>query len=405
MNNARPQVMVISTPQSWDIEIDSTIKNLAREFSATRQVVYLNSPLDMLTCLRRPATPVFAHKWAVVRGKCPDMRRINERLLVLDFPFVLFSVNKLPFAWLFNAFNYINNWLIARYVRKRLGQMGMGEMVLFADTDIYRSFYLKDLLKPVLSVYYKRDQVIGFDYWKVHGSRLEPLLMKKSDLVILNSLYFAQQAREHNPRSYDVETGVDTEQFDPGVSRPEPEDMAAIPHPRIGYFGVIITRRLDIALMDAVTLARPDYQFVLVGPEDEEFRAHSMHQRDNVWFLGHKTPEEIPAYTQYFDVCINPQLVNDITMGNYPLKVDQYLAMGKPVVATTTHTMEHIFSQTCYLASSPEAFALQLDRALLEADKEALRKQRLALAREHSWANVAAKILSILDKHTTVSTY
>ena len=389
-------VIVISTPQSWDIEIDSTIKNLAREFAVKRRVIFMNSPLDHITRLRNPDNRSYRHKLAVVQGREPDLRIISQNLLVLDFPFMLFSVNKLPWAWLFNIFNYVNNWRIARYLKKRLKALQCNEIVLFADTDIYRSYYLKELLKPKLSVYYKRDQVIGFDYFKRHGVRLEPLLMKKSDLVITNSSYFAEQARAHNRDSFDVETGVDTEAFSPLVARPEPDDMKPIPHPRIGYFGVIITERIDMSLLDAITLQRPDYQFVMVGPEDDAYAAHPMHTRKNVWFLGKKDPTEIPAYAQYFDICFNPQVVNEITMGNYPLKVDQYLALGKPVVATKTHTMQHIFASTCYLANTPEAFATQIDKALHEIDNPELRRQRLNLAASHSWRNIADKIWTII---------
>ena len=389
-------VLVISTPQSWDIEIDSTIKNLAREFAKERRVIFMNSPLDHITRLRNPDNRSYQHKLAVVQGREPDLRVITHNLMVLDFPFMLFSVNKLPWAWLFNFFNYLNNWRIARYLKKRLDALQCGEIILFADTDIYRSFYLKELLKPRLSVYYKRDQVIGFDYFKRHGVRLEPLLMKKSDLVITNSRYFAEQAREHNHHSFDVETGVDTEAFSPSVMRPEPDDMKPIPYPRVGYFGVIIAERLDIELLDAITQQRPDYQFVMVGPEDEAFASHPMHQRKNVWFLGKKDPGEIPGYAQHFDVCINPQVVNDITMGNYPLKVDQYLALGKPVVATETHTMKHIFATTSYLAASPEAFANQIDEAIREINDPSLRQKRLELAASHSWSKVADKIWKII---------
>lgn len=393
--------IIISTPQSWDIEIDSTIKNLAMEFARTRPVIYLNSPLDHMTRLRRPSSKSFEHKLSVLMGQQTELRVVHDQLMVLDFPFMLFSINKLPFVWLFNFFNYLNNWRIARYLKIKLRSLGFDEIILFADTDIYRSFYLKDLLKPKLSVYYKRDQFVGVDFWKPHGVRLEPLLMKKSDLVIVNSSFFAQEAKRFNPNCFDVETGVNLQQFNAEIIPPEPEDMQQIPHPRIGYFGVIFTLRLDIDLIDFITRERPDCQFVMVGPEDDAFASHPMHQRKNVWFLGKKTPAEIPAYTQYFDVCFNPQVVNNITDGNYPLKVDQYLALGKPVVATSTHTMKHIFASTCYLASSQEAFASQIDRAIEEMSDNAKREARLALARSHSWDNIAGKILKIMNEYVS----
>ncbi|HAI83429.1 MAG TPA: glycosyl transferase family 1, partial [Chitinophagaceae bacterium] len=85
--------------------------------------------------------------------------------------------------------------------------------------------------------------------------------------------------------------------------------------------------------------AKPEWSLVLVGPEDEAFKQSALHQLPNVHFLGSKQPEALPEYVAAFDVCINPQLLNEVTIGNYPRKVDEYLAMGKPVVATQTEAM------------------------------------------------------------------
>ena len=92
-----------------------------------------------------------------------------------------------------------------------------------------------------------------------------------------------------------------------------------------------------------------------------------------------------PAYIAAYDVCINPQMVNEITDGNYPLKIDEYLAMGKPTVATSTHTMRNIFAAHTHLATNPEEWLSAIDRAVAEADDEELAKQRIAFAETHSW--------------------
>src|SRR5690606_26046998 len=87
----------------------------------------------------------------------------------------------------------------------------------------------------------------------------------------------------------------------------------------------------------------------------------------NVHFLGKIDTKEIPAYLHYFDVCINPQLVNDITIDNYPLKIDEYLAMGKPVVAIRTNVMAQIFSPHVRLATGATDFIKQIEEALADS--------------------------------------
>ena len=98
--------------------------------------------------------------------------------------------------------------------------------------------------------------------------------------------------------------------------------------------------RLDEDLLLHIADSLPGMSLVLVGPADEKFEKSGLHDRKNVLFLGGKKPEETAAYIQHFTICINPQLVNQLTIGNYPRKIDEYLASGKPVVATATQAME-----------------------------------------------------------------
>jgi glycosyltransferase involved in cell wall biosynthesis len=94
-------------------------------------------------------------------------------------------------------------------------------------------------------------------------------------------------------------------------------------------------------------------------------------------------------------VCINPQALNDLTRGNYPRKVDEYLALGKPVVATRTPAMEE-FAQVTYLASSAGEFAEQVKRALAE-NTPALEEERELFASTHSWEKNAGIIGDMMD--------
>ena len=165
-----------------------------------------------------------------------------------------------------------------------------------------------------------------------------------------------------------------------------PEDLAGIKGPIIGYVGALQSLRLSIEILAYIAKQRPDWQIILVGPEDSVFAVSELHAINNIHFLGAKRPEELPMYIHYFDVCLNPQLVNEVTVGNYPRKIDEYLAMGKPVVATATDMMQSVFSEHTYLGTSPVSYVTLIEKALQENDndKQAARK---TFAASHSWEN------------------
>jgi glycosyltransferase involved in cell wall biosynthesis len=161
-----------------------------------------------------------------------------------------------------------------------------------------------------------------------------------------------------------------------------PGEIKNIPHPIIGYVGALFSLRIDEMIIQLIAKELPQFSLVLIGPEDEVFERSSLHQLPNVYFLGKKPLPSLPSYIIHFDVCINPQLVNEITIGNYPLKVDEYLAMGKPVVATKTHAMQ-IFGEHAYTAEKPEEYPALIEKALAE-DNDEKQRQRIALAHRNT---------------------
>ena len=94
---------------------------------------------------------------------------------------------------------------------------------------------------------------------------------------------------------------------------------------------------------------------------------------------------------------MNPQILNDITIGNYPLKIDEYLAMGKPTVATETHTMRDIFSKYVFLATNVDEYLTAIDQALTEINDLEKKKERIDFAHTHSWTNSVNKIYHSIE--------
>jgi glycosyltransferase involved in cell wall biosynthesis len=392
----RNQDFIITGLQSWDIPVGSNAIDIAKEISTNNRVLYVNGPLDMMTILRNKPTSQTQHRLEVLKKQKDPLRKINENLWVLDFPFSILSVNGLPDGFLFDMFNKMNNKKIFRYVKKVAEELGFTTPVHLIDNDIYRSFYSKEFLAPKLSVYYRRDNVQPYEYWKKHAVRLEPLLIKKSDLIVCNSPQLSDYAKSFNIESYDVGQGVDLSAYNTELKFNIPANIQPIPKPRIGYIGDIISMRLDADLICELAKSKPDYSFIMIGNEDKVFAAHELHQVKNVYFLGRIPKDLVPEYMASLDVCLNPQLVNEVTIGNYPRKVDEYLAMGKPVLATRTKTME-LFKEHVYLCDSLDDYKEALEKSLNENSKEK-GNERIHFAQSHSWENNVKNIYKCIQK-------
>jgi glycosyltransferase involved in cell wall biosynthesis len=390
---------IITGLQSWDIPIGSNAIDIAKEIAVENRVLYVNSPLDMMTIFRNKPTPETIQRLEVYRKKKAPLRQITDTLWVLDFPFWIWSVNGLPDGLLFDFFNKLNNKKIFNYVGKVANDLNFKNPIHFIDNDIYRSFYSKEILKPALSVYYRRDNLQAIDFWKSHAPRLEPMLIGKSDLIVANSPQLAAFARKFNTQSFDVGQGVDLSAYDLSLEFKEPAEFETIPKPRIGYIGDITSLRLDADLIYELAKSKPQYSFVMIGRVDKLFAAHAMNGLKNVHFLGSVAKNMVPTYMSALQVCLNPQLLNELTIGNYPRKVDEYLALGKPVIATKTDTME-LFREHSYLCSSVADYQEAVEKALQE-DNEEKAKQRILFAESHSWKNNVDSILKRIQEALT----
>ena len=380
---------------SLDSRIGSNVINLAEVFSKDNRVLYVNYPMDRLTLWREREDPIIQKRKKVLKGEIPDMEQVNENMWSFFPKTILESINQLPVNWLFDILNRVNNKRFAKEVNRAIGKLGFKDIIIFNDTDMFRSFYLKELIHAKTYVYYTRDNMLAVDYWKRQGTRIEPALMKKVDLIVANSTYLADIGKRYNPNSFYVGQGCDVSLFDKKLIKDVPPDLKSIKKPVIGYIGVLYTLRLDIEVLVHIAKSRPDWSLVLVGPEDDEFKASELHQIDNVYFLGSKKMEELPAYLFGFDVALNPQKLNEVTIGNYPRKIDEYLAMGKPSVATKTKAME-VFKKWVYLARNKEEYVQLIDKALKE-NTPAKEAEREEIARSHTWVANAEAIYEKIE--------
>jgi teichuronic acid biosynthesis glycosyltransferase TuaH len=389
--------IVIIGLQPWYYDIGSNCKTMAGYLAENNRVLYVNLPINRKTFLSGQKNAGIQQHCDVIKGKGEKLRPIRPNMWEYYPVSIVESINGLPSTKAFKFVNYFNNRRFARDIRKAIQSLGFKDFILFNDNDIYNGFYLKELLRPSLYLYYCRDFLQGYDYWKKHVSILEPQLIRKADAAVANSIYYAEYCSSHNPNSYYIGQGCNFDLFNTDTEYPVPEELKGLSSPLIGYVGAVDSARLDEKILEHMATSRPEWNIVIVGPEDDFFAASTLHRLPNIHFLGRKPLQQLPGFVAHFDVCINPQLKNVITKGNYPLKIDEYLSMGKPVVATRTRTMK-LFENYTWLAENPEDYVPLVETALAEDSKTA-REERIRFARSHTWENSIKELYAVMAKH------
>ncbi|MBG7612084.1 glycosyltransferase [Polaribacter sp. BAL334] len=385
--------------QAWDIEIGSNCKNIALEFAKHNRVLYVNPPMTRAVMRSQKDKINIQKRIRIKNGEEDDLVEIESNLWNLYPKSLVESINSIPINFIFNSLNKRNSTVFAKDIQKAISRLGFKDVILFNDSSMFLGLHLKDLLKPKVYAYYMRDYLVKVPYWQKHGERIEPQLIKKADVVLTNSEFFEDFCKQYNQHSYMVGQGCDVSLFnDEDNSIKIADEFKNIPSPIFGYVGSLTSLRLDIELLEFIASQKKDWSIVLVGPEDEDFKKSKLHTMSNVYFLGSKDALDLPNYVKGFDVTTNPQLKNNLTIGNYPRKIDEYLAMGKPVVATTTKTMQ-MFKEHVYLADSKEDYVSLIDKALSENTSERI-KNRIEYAKSHTWENNVKAIYEAIIKST-----
>lgn len=188
-------------------------------------------------------------------------------------------------------------------------------------------------LKPALVIYDCMDELSAFKFAPPSLVQLEQKLLKKADIVFTGgkSLY---EAKKHLHRNiYLFPSSIDKAHF--FIARTnvdEPPDQVTIPHPRLGFYGVL-DERLDIQLLKDIAALRPDWHFILIGPVIK-IDPKDLPQAPNIHYLGNKSYNELPRYLAGWNIAMMPFALNESTRFISPTKTPEYLAGGKQVIAT-----------------------------------------------------------------------
>ena len=300
-----------------------------------------------------------------------------------------------PYSWLALI---INRFLLSRSIEKwmLIERYQSPVIISFLPTPLAQS--LVEYLNPSLSIYYCANDMSAGSKGAGRLKRHEDAFFSKVDAVFCISHTLLEYAGQLNKHTYLFPAGVDFEKFEVARESDEvPFDLAAINGPVIGYIGAI-SGVFDQRLLVYAAHELPEASFVLIGPEVTNVSL--LMACSNIMLLGKRLHNDVPRYVKGFDVALIPYVKSAFTDAVYSCKLNEYMAMGVPVVATDLRELrvyvEH-HGNVLEIARTKEEFVEKIRHALLVAD-DTSRAARIAAAQENSWNQRFTDISAVISQ-------
>ena len=249
----------------------------------------------------------------------------------------------------------------------------------------------------VAVVYDCMDELSQFRFAHPDLVRRERLLLANADIVFTGGYKLYESKRRYHDNVHFFGCGVDNRHF--GKARLSdttvPADIASLPQPVFGYFGVI-DERVDYDLIRTLAESRPEASVVMVGPIVKVDPA-TLPKAPNIHWLGQRNYSELPGYVKGFSVCLMPFALNEATEFINPTKTLEYMAAGKPIVSTAVPDVVRNFTPVVRVAQSTRDFVAFTTQAAANPDS-ALVAQGLEMAANASWESIVGKMRKLIGE-------
>lgn len=328
-----------------------------------------------------------------------DWRRLVKRLFgkrpVLESSVALAVTVRDPLPYLpwphAAAAIRFNAWRLERLVRSRPSVMR--EAWFWVGTPSPAVLRMLDRCGYDRIVYDALDDFAAFPGLSPRLRQVETRLAKRARVVLTVSSVLQDRFSAINSSTHLIPNAAEVDRFAKGGDTQQPDELRSLPRPLLGYVGEIAPW-LDVELLENLSARLPGASLVLVGQVHGE-TGRRLQGRPNVHFLGRRPYARLPGYLSAFDVCLLPFKLTPLTRAADPVKLYEYLAAGKPVVATALDATRR-FARQVHVAT-PEGFPAAVERALEQAQDPHLARERRQAVQDDNWDARAATVGRILN--------
>lgn len=376
-------LVLICAANNYD-SIKVADQHMAEQLSKLIPVLYVDPPLSWLTPLRQPG---MAHliQGPRLRIQAPGLARLTP------------IVQPCPSR---RGLTDVTAALVRHHIRGAVSRLGGRVAALISA---WPSYPVLGSCKEDVGIYWAQDDFVGgaalLGMNARHLDSCERNVAAAASFVVAANPVVAETWRARGREVFLIPYGADVDAYLDVDQAPPPSEMG-LKSPIVGFVGQI-NSRTDLRLLEAI--ADRNRSLLLVGPRDPAFeptRVDALLQRPNVKWVGPKPFNALPSYLRSIDVGIVPYDDSPFNRGSFPLKTLEYLAAGRPVVATDLPAIRWLATELVAVASEPLAFADHVDRMLAETTSPALMARRRAFAAQHSWASRAAEIYELVRSRT-----
>jgi len=282
--------------------------------------------------------------------------------------------------------------------------MSIKNYVAWYYTPLSLTFSLH--LKPALLVYDCMDELSSFKFAAPDLKDWEQKLFAKADIVFTGGMHLYEAKKKFHSNIYGVPSGIDVKHFlQARKFTKDPVDQESIPHPRIGFYGVV-DERFNIELLRSVAEQRPDWHFVVIGPIAKIDPA-SLPTNRNIHFIGMRDYKELPGYLAGWDIAMMPFELNEATKYISPTKTPEFLAAGKPVVSTSIHDVVYPYGdkKVVSIADTPNEFVAAIEQYLSTERSKRWQSEVDTLLETMSWDDIWKRMDDLMNKTINTKTF
>jgi len=395
--------IIINSVVRWDQAMAGSSLAIAKELSKTHRVFFVDRAFSIKDLFENYENFSLRKRLKAILFRVKPFIEIQTGFsnFVVATPGLTLPINFLPPGVIFDFFNSYNNLIVKLCIKRMVKQYEVKEYIYFNyfNPVILPTLNLRNA-KKLMNIYYVTHDIRLSKYMAKHGERAEKRLFPKTDLVLVSSKHQFKRLFNQNINMHYFPNAVDYRFFENIRNKniTKPYDLINIGDTKVIMFcGYLSEIRIDYKLLKLVCDYFPQNLIVIIGKyEEQDLINHKLDTINNLIILGNRRFESIPNYIKCASVTIIPYLCNELNKSVYPLKINEYLAMGKPVV--TTHFSEDLesFSDVVYIASTYELFLSYLEQAMKQ-DTEDRMLARLKVASINSWINRVRHLEGIIQ--------